>query len=312
MQQAKQPSKEIDIQPFDFNLVGDNSFNLIQGKRGTGKTTFACYVAKNSRNKDTSVFYVIAGSAKVAARWSRIVHPSCIMEPSVAWLEQLIADCNVLVKKYGDHIPKCAYMELFIDDCGPLEWFMGSHALKWLACNGRQFPLKIWIILQYIITAPPVVRENFDFVCILATKNARCMKIIQGEYVTIPPREFTAVLLELTQRKGLMVIDNTNGSTELADYCFWARVQGPNIDDNEEEENDGKKQKKYLGSPAFLKWLEQHSLERFETECGHHEIGSEEGDDMVENLLNAVCPESSPYQDARGRIFVRQIKHKSE
>ncbi len=305
----KDEKKFIEIYEYNFQEQYPwSSFNCITGKRGTGKTSLAMHIAQSSPYAQTANYLVIAGAERARRRWSTIVHPNCVINPSLEHLQRLIDEGNDLVKKYGEEIPNFARVDIYIDDCGVLDWFMKSPQLAWLANNGRQIPFyRITICLQYIYMAPTVVREEFDTLLNLATNNLHCIKTFQKEYVSCKPlREFTAVLLKVTEKKGVLVIDNNQGGMVFEEICYFFRLPSSALTNQT-----------IVGNPKIRAWLDSRNLDLLDELADDIAAEQPEDDDDVEEFISQYMQpheggDDAAYSDRFGRIIIRQIKHKTD
>lgn len=293
--------KYIDISPFDLSRIPFPAFNGIFGRRGTGKTSLAQHLAQHSVCARTGNFIVIVGAEKVRQKWAKIVHPACIRDPSLEYLDELIKTGNDIVKKFGDNIPDYYKFDIYIDDCGTLDWFMNSSQLKWLAAIGRQIPAyRITILLQYMYMTHTKIRENFDQLFVLATNNSHCIKTYQAEYVNfMPMREFTAILTQVTRHRGVLVIDNTLVDMDGSQTCSCFRVSKQSLENMQP-----------VGHPKIRQNLDARLLTNLEAQNDNKWEAEDDEAEEEQDLLLLPTSEETCYSDRFGRIIVREKKPK--
>jgi len=314
MSQSK-PVKVIGIRRFDLNKLPAHGLAVNVGKRGTGKTSMEMYLSRHSPRAKTAIWIVMAGSEPVKQAWRKLVHPMFVMDPSIEYLEKLRAQQNKLAEKYPEDgevpYPEELEIELIIDDCGTLRWFMHSEILKWWAANGRHLHVNIRVMLQYIYMSPTDFRENIDSLRVQATGNLRNIQTLQREYVTCTSlREFTAILLQITSNRGTLFIDNGVNAQNVSDICYKFRLTKQDLADTTT-----------LGSDKLRAWADKHSKENMMRELQKQRQEEGEEEDWVENdeeILREMADvswedcETTAYSDRFGRIIVRDLKQKND
>ncbi len=283
---------ELDLLGFDFDKIGDNALCIVLGKRDSGKTTWARFKALLSKHAHRGAFVVIAGSDKVRAAWSDIIHPMFVRSPSIELLQQLRKQQNDLIAYYikrGKPFPPELHLTVIIDDCGTLKWFMRSPELREFASNGRQWETDVTICLQYLKMIEPEVRENVDYIFLLSTGNTSTMKILVDEYVSCATiKLLSAIIGVVTQDFGALVISNCKNTRTVLDTCFHARIPQEYLND-----------KTKLGGPDFLKYAIKYYKDPNKPEINlvNTEIDSLEEEDEI--VTEHMC------EDRYGRVVIR-------
>lgn len=220
----------VDIQPYDYGQIAPFGFHIIYGRRGKGKTTFARWTCQFSPDRDTGIFIVLVGSAKVRASWKDIVPRLFIVDGTVGYLTKLFADQDKRIKHYEDRglpFPKKYHITLILDDMGSKEQFMRHPIMKFIGSNGRQCYVTAYLLLQELTQAVPKVRGQADTITCLATGCDKTIRSLHRGYAsTIPLNTFKCVLAAATEDRGACVVV-ASGSSDITKVCYHARIPWP-------------------------------------------------------------------------------------
>ena len=211
----------VDIRPLDFGTIAKDAFVLFIGKRGSGKTNWSRAFLDRMSDRNDGIFIVMGGSARVRMEWSRYVHRLYVVEPSVQYLEKLVAHQNTLIEKYaksGITFPT----ELHI---GPVSEIMKSKIIAWLAANGRHIELRMLMLLQHLTKqCPNEVRTQAELIFVHATGNRKLIATLHEEYAgCCEIRIFRSILGAVTENYGVLAIDNRKNTLQVEDCCFFAK-----------------------------------------------------------------------------------------
>jgi hypothetical protein len=219
----------IDIKQYDFSTIPQTGFIEILGKRGTGKTTWTQYILTQSPSKDQGLFIVIGGSETVKESWSQFIHPLYVHDASIEYLERLRDQRNARIRHFQRlrrAFPTSEHVTLVFDDIASNKKIMRSPILGYLASNSRHLHMSIIILAQYHCQIPPEIRNQFDFVVILATSDAKTIGRVHSEFCSIIDlRSFRSVLAFATQKHGACIINNQSASMEITDVISYGLME---------------------------------------------------------------------------------------
>jgi hypothetical protein len=99
---------------------------------------------------------------------------------------------------------------LILDDCVTDTRFHGSKTLKILVSRGRHFHLSLIVLSQFILSLPPIVRSNADFIC-CSQMNRMSLDLLCDEYqtATMTRPEFIKMYANACTKYGFLVINNS-------------------------------------------------------------------------------------------------------
>lgn len=199
------------------------------GKRRSGKTVWA---RKMCAVLPPSLYLVITGSAECRTEWQSVLTTTLIVDKTAAAvvIERLIRHQEQLANQNG-HVPSDSNVALILDDCGSDKSFMNARFIFDLFANGRHYGITLMVTLQSFTQLHLQNRSNLDYICFVACPNQLDMKRIHTEYGgdmvkkdmhrivlgCISPisssdyREMFPLDSDTTPRRGMCIIDNTNG-----------------------------------------------------------------------------------------------------
>lgn len=218
----------VDIRPYCWAKLPPCGFFEVLGKRGTGKTTWTQFILQFSPTQTTGMFVVIAGSETAKNSWSQIVHPVYIHDPDIARLESIRDTQNALVRihnKANTPFPDAMKLTLIFDDVSSNKKLMRSNILAYLASNSRHLQMSIYILAQYHCQIVTEVRNQFDYVFVLATSDDKSVRRIHSEYCSVVDlRVFRHVLSHVTQDHGMLVVNNQCTDSSINEVCFHSSM----------------------------------------------------------------------------------------
>lgn len=195
---------------------------IIIGSRGTGKTYLLKQLMYFFRKIPAGM--IITGSEASAESFSEFFPKSFIYdEVDTDKIEKIAATQTKLRKKKteGDY-SSC----LIFDDCGYDKSITRKKIIKKIFCNGRHLKILLIMTVQYCKDIPPDLRSNADYVFILKENVLETRKKLWKEYAGIIGdfETFNQIMASCTDNRGVLVIDNTSVSNEIADNIFWYKA----------------------------------------------------------------------------------------
>jgi hypothetical protein len=122
---------------------------------------------------------------------------------------------------------------IVMDDCLSTKGtWVRDEPIQKLLFDGRHYHIMYMLTMQYPLGVTPELRNNFDYVFLLATDFVNIQKKIFDHYAGMFNKfnEFREVFLQLTANYGTMVIKNKGAAANLVDKIFYYKA--PNIDLN--------------------------------------------------------------------------------
>ena len=205
---------EMEMTEWDFTTrMPENFFYLVFGKRRSGKTTMMRLISQVLPFAFTYQHVVIAGSVAIRKLWAKIVHDFYIHDGSDETnilrviIDEMQRRCRVC-EHYNVPFPPEWELALYIDDCGSYAKFMHSKEMNWIASQGRNSHITIFIMVQKLTQASTECREGADGVMVLYSAFQDSIKALHKEFAScIKFDQFSNIHACCTQRKGMLVVD---------------------------------------------------------------------------------------------------------
>jgi hypothetical protein len=234
----------IQIKRFDPRTIKDGAICLMVAKRGSGKSVLAKDIMYYKRNIPWGV--VMSGTEDGNSFYSGFVPDIFVYSDfDRPALERLVNRQRKLVKQ-GIADPCFVIM----DDLAFDKKFLNDKLIRQLFMNGRHWNVFVLFCVQYLMDIPPSLRAQIDYVFTLK-ENLYREKLWKNFFRMFPSFDmFNAVMDEVTQDFGCLVLDNTGNSSKVSDvvYHYKARFD-----------------RKYrLGSPASWGYSKQNFDDRYE------------------------------------------------
>ena len=294
----------LDLVFYNFNTLPTSGFFLLLGKRGTGKTTYAQWIATFSNYKQIGIYCAIVGSEAVKQAWETIIPDIYIYDPPMAidFLKRLRHIQNQAImnaKAQNTEFNPELHVTLFMDDVASIPSIMKCPELAYLASNSRHLQTTIFITSQHIHQIPSQVRGQFDMIMSLATSSMKNIKVLHEEYASgIDVRTFKHIIAVATEDRGIMILDNTKSSTVATDVCFYARIDPypPTL--------------VRLGHPDLWSYAAGHSSKVLKHEIKQmkdSDVMEVDSDAMVIDELDPILDDRRVISDKHGRLSIRKL-----
>lgn len=303
-------STTIDIGPIRYDTLPNDGLFVVVGKRRQGKTTMTEHLLNVMSGHDDGIFIVMASSEKVKSEWSKRVHGLYVVDPSIEYLIRLRDKQNELIGKHERQrkpFPSALQVTLVLDDMGSNKDVLRSSIVAWLASNGRQVNLRLFILVQFLTQLTNDVRAQADILVVLATANKTTLSRLHTEYAGHSDlRIFRSVLGGVTDNRGALIIDNRINATSLSDHCFYMSSPYP-------------VEVKPLGNPGMRRFADMHymvlkdsSNRQVSTLLQDDDDDEDDGDSSLLPLSKeqlAVLDNRKIFTDRMGTIIVRKMLH---
>ncbi len=225
--------KELHINRFDPKQMVKNNSTLMLGKRGNGKSWICRSLMKHM--SDIPCGIVIAPTEKVA---SDPFYESFVPNTYIYYnfttdiIERLLVRQDAMIEKmrekqkYGKTIDPRTF--ILMDDClSQKKTWSNDPTIHELLFNGRHYQITYILTSQTTMGPSSEIRNNFDYVFILASDNHADMKKIHMHYAGMFPtyEAFRKTFSVLTEDYGAMVIVNRGARANFTDKIFWYKAQ---------------------------------------------------------------------------------------
>lgn len=203
------------LKTFDTSSVKDDASIGIVAKRRSGKSTLIkdlVFKLKPSR------IIAFIGSEAADTYYAMFIPPTYIYK---IWdVEKLRAIINYQRENYDGSEAKS--LTIVIDDFGFDKSVMKSKILRELFMNGRHLGIRIIIAFQYLKDLPRENRGNIDIMFVMKELNRDNQRSLFDEFFNQFPdfKTFRTVLQQATNNYGILVQDQTNSDTSLANSVF--------------------------------------------------------------------------------------------
>ncbi len=208
--------------PFSYN--DDNSKAptiVIIGRRATGKT----YLIKDllSNFQTIPVATVVTGADR--ATYSQFIPSVFIYNTYDQEITKRVLlrqeKCLEQAKPDQDSRTMVVFDDCFLNN----KWSKDKH-MRNLFLNARHMKAMPIFSMQYPLDLPPMFRTNIDYTFIFGETEKTCLNKIYQIYGSIFPSfiAFCAVLEQVSENHGCLVIHNSSQSHKLEDIVFWYQV----------------------------------------------------------------------------------------
>lgn len=186
-----------------------NKTTSLCAKRNSGKSVLLKYLVESQREKFAKI-YVVCPTERVNCFYSDMVDEKCIFDSwSESWCDQLIKLMSD--KNKGKSKRDLTNILLILDDCMSDTDFHHSKALIKLYTRGRHVGIGVIVTCQYLVSLPPVCRNNADWV-VVGQLNHASISLMADEYLSgnIDKRDFIKLYNRATKDYGFLLINNTS------------------------------------------------------------------------------------------------------
>jgi hypothetical protein len=224
--------KELHIKRFFEHQMVKNPSILMMGKRGNGKSWICRSLLRYLSKIPCGI--VIAPTEKVAEEpfYEEFVPNSYIYyEFSPKIIEKLLDRQGAMIEKMksGKNAGKKIDPRTFIlmDDClSQKKSWINDTTTHELLFNGRHYQITYILTSQTTMGVSSELRNNFDYVFILASDNHADMKKIHLHYAGMFPTydSFRHTFSKLTEDFCCMVVVNRGARANFSDKIFWYKA----------------------------------------------------------------------------------------
>lgn len=250
----------LQLKKFDITIIKPTSVVVMIGMRNTGKSILVRDLLYH--HQELPIGMCISGS-EGSNEFYREICPSILIheEYTPEILEKFVKRQKMITKRknkeermYGStKIDPRAF--IVMDDCLYDKGWQNDKNIRACFLNGRHFHAFFLFTSQYALAAPPILRNNIDYVFILREPRVTARKKLHENYAGFIPSFdiFNQVMTQCTENYECLVVDNTTKSNKITDQIFWYKAdirppyhlcdrvfwdmdQGKESDEDDEEE----------------------------------------------------------------------------
>ena len=207
-----------ELEEWDPRELPNGFFLVLEGKRRTGKSTFAKWLLQWYQDKFSLVW--VMSQTSVSGYWQPFVGNQFVFE---GWrpgaVEKLIERNKAIVSQYGEDSPVSLAIGsalIILDDCITKEIFY-SDIFTRLAVEGRHHLIAVLYITQDPKTVCPKVRDNADVAVVFNQKTFRNKESIWHDFMNDVDKQTAFALLAnyAIEHDALVCVQtNLNGKIE--------------------------------------------------------------------------------------------------
>lgn len=222
---------KLTLKKFDISKIKATSVVVMIGQRNTGKS----FIVRDLlyHHQDIPVGMCISGTESSNEFYGKMCPAVFIHEEyTPELLEKYVKRQKAITKKRNkeNHMYKNSKIDprafLIMDDCLYDKGWQNDKNIRACFLNGRHFNSFFIFTSQYALAAPPILRNNIDFVFILREPRFGARKKLHENYVGFIPSYdvFTQIMDQCTENYECLVVDNTTKSNKVTDQLFWYKA----------------------------------------------------------------------------------------
>ena len=226
---------KLTIGEFSFDEMCKDPSIVMVAKRGSGKS----YVARAILDyfSDIPAGIIIAPTDRMNCFYGNFFPSTYIYyEYKTEIIERIIARQIMIIKKARDKADVGKYIDarsfIIMDDClGQKKSWVNDKPIQELLFNGRHYRIMYILTMQTPLGISPDLRNNFDYIFLLADDIISNLKKIYDHYAGIFPdfHSFRQVFDQLTSDFGSMVLINRGARKHFLDKLKWYKA--PDLSD---------------------------------------------------------------------------------
>jgi hypothetical protein len=232
------PTKDVDngdnklpIQEFNLSsMMVENPSIVMVAKRGSGKSWVVRAILQHFR--DIPVGTIISPTDRMNCFYGNFfpntyIHYTFKTEiiEKLLYRQTKIIDKNDEYRKKGKRVDTRSFMVM--DDClASKKGWMTDPMISELLFNGRHYHIMYILTMQFPLGITPDLRNNFDYIFLLADDTTSNMKRLYDHYAGVFPdfNSFKQVFGQITQNFGSLVISNRGARSSFLDKVFYYKA----------------------------------------------------------------------------------------
>jgi hypothetical protein len=222
----------LQLKKFDMSRIKDTSVVVMIGMRNTGKSFLVRDLLYH--HQTIPVGMVISGTEGSNEFYAKLCPQVFIHEEySAELIEKFVKRQKQITKKKRkeEKIYSTSKIDprafIIMDDCLYDKAWTNDKNIRACFLNGRHFNAFFIFTSQYALAAPPVLRNNIDFVFVLREPRVTARKKLHENFAGFIPSfdVFNQVMNQTTENYECLVIDNTTKSNKITDQIFWYKAE---------------------------------------------------------------------------------------
>lgn len=210
------------IEEWDPRSLPDGFFVVLEGKRRTGKTTYAKWMLQWYQHKFNLVW--VMSQTSLSGFWQRVVGDDFVFPKwNPAAIQSLIDRNDKIIAHFGedsDETRKRASALIILDDCITND-IWNSDILKRLAVEGRHHHISVLFLTQDPKTIRPLIRDNTDVAIIFNQKTYRNKESMWMDFINDVDRKTAMALMRAyCNNHDALVCVQTNLTPEIRRNFF--------------------------------------------------------------------------------------------
>ncbi len=226
------PDQTLQLKKFDLTTIPMTAIVCMIAKRNSGKSWVCRDLLYHKRNIPGGV--IISKTDKLSSFYGDFF-PSLYIhyqyDPTI--LENVLFRQKTIMKKLEEKKTQGKQIDphaiLIMDDCmADKQMWKKDQSIQEIFMNGRHYKLMYILTMQDPLGIEPSLRNNIDYVFILATDFFTNQRRIWEHYAGMFHKfeVFRKVFLECTQDFGCMVINNNlKGTANIDEKIFWFKAE---------------------------------------------------------------------------------------
>ena len=225
--------ENIEIKEFKLSDMVKNPSIVVIAKRGSGKSWVCRGIIQYLNSIGVPTGVIISGTERVSPFYASFF-PSLFTyykyDPKI--LRNIFIRQTSILEKRRDELKKGRKVDprlfLLMDDClsDGTRW-TSTEEIRKIFYEGRHFRVTFILTMQYPLGIGPNLRDNFDYVFLLADDVVSNQKRIYEHYAGIFPNVnvFKAIYGQITKDHGCMVIKKIGTTDMFLDKVFFYKAE---------------------------------------------------------------------------------------
>ena len=215
-------TSDIHVDKFDPNKAKRHSVWLVIGCRNSGKSVLLHDLLYKTRSR-YDVGLAMTATSPTAEKLKTIFPPCLVFENGYDFDK---AAKFVESAKHLKQQNKERNFLLLLDDCACDLKIMKSDVMREIHMNGRHSNVTLFSSTQYMLSCPPIIRSNIDYVMAMWDNNVQNRKRLYEHFYGVFSSfaEFETVFRAVTSDYGCLVLDNTDKRGDVEKSIFWYRA----------------------------------------------------------------------------------------
>ncbi len=201
-----------DLEEWDPLSLPENFFLVLEGKRRTGKSTFAKWLLQFYQDRFQLVWVMTKTSAN--GFWQEFVGTNfTFSDYNPCAIQRLVERNDTIIREYGHNSPVCklkASVLLILDDVISSD-IHDDPTFVMMACEGRHHKLSIILMTQDPKAIGPKIRDNADMAVVFNQKTFRNKESVWHDFMNdVNKKEAFALLKKYAVGHDAIACNQTN------------------------------------------------------------------------------------------------------